>query len=311
MKYYNDYGSYLKAKFGCKVYRIGLDAGFTCPTRDGTMGYGGCAFCNANGSRSSYTDPTQTIKEQLTTRIEYLKKAKGIKKFIAYFQAFTNTYAPIEKLKEIYDNVLPFKEIVGITIGTRPDTIDQEKLKLILSYKERYDLWIEYGLQSAHDATLEAINRCHRLDDFVKALCMTREHGIPVCAHVILGLPQETREEMIQTARTLSEFKVEGVKIHLLHILKGSRLESLYREGRVRILEQDEYVKLVCDFLENLPETTIIQRLTGEGKRSDHIAPLWALDKMGTIKKIEEEFSRRGSHQGSAISSSRSLFPRS
>src|SRR3989338_3173878 len=197
MKLYNDYNSYLKAKFGCKVYRIGLDAGFSCPNRDGTKGLGGCIYCNGDGSRASYTNPKDPISKQLERRIKYLKEKRGAKKFIAYFQAFTNTYAPLNRLKKIYDEVLPFDGVVGISIGTRPDTIDRDILKLIASYKDRYEVWIEYGLQSIHDKTLKYINRGHLFGDFLKALSITKGFDIPVSAHIILGLPGETKDDMM------------------------------------------------------------------------------------------------------------------
>jgi hypothetical protein len=292
VKLYNNYSSYLKEKYGAKVYRISLDAGFSCPHR--------CLYCNEDGSRSSYADPKNTVGEQLSSRIDYLKKAKGASKFIAYFQAFTNTNSPVNRLKEVYDQILPFEEIVGLSIGTRPDCVDPDKLKLISSYKERYEVWIEYGLQSIHDKTLKAIKRGHDFNDFLRAYNGTKKLSIPVCVHVIIGLPGETRGEMIETARKLSELKVDGVKIHLLHILKGSELEKIYRNGGMNILSQEEYAELVCDFLENLSEEIIVHRLTGQGKREDHNAPLWALDKPGTIEKINETLTKRGSRQGSA-----------
>lgn len=290
MKPYNDYSSYLKERYGVKVYRISLDAGFSCPHR--------CLYCNEDGSRSSYADPKKSVKEQLSSRIEYLKKSKGASKFIAYFQAFTNTNSPGNRLKEIYDQILPFEEIIGLSIGTRPDCVDPDKLKLISSYKNRYEVWLEYGLQSIHDKTLKAINRGHNFNDFLTAYNETKKLSIPVCVHVIIGLPGETREDIIETARGLSELEVDGVKIHLLHVLKGSQLEKLYKDGSVRVLAQDEYAELVCDFLENLSGGIIIHRLTGQGKRDDHIAPLWALDKPGTIRKIREALLKRGSYQG-------------
>ena len=293
MKLYNDYSSYLKDKYGCKVHRISLDAGFGCPGR--------CSYCNEAGSRASYINPGKTVKDQLRSRIEYLK-SRGGKKFIAYFQAFTNTYAPVEKLRSIYDQILGFEEIVGISIGTRPDTIDKDKLKLISSYKDRYEVWVEYGLQSSHNRTLKAINRNHSFADFVNAVNMTKECGILVSAHVILGLPGETRDDMMITAEKINALGLNGLKIHLLHVLKGSAMEKSYRKGELKLLRQDEYAELVCDFLENISPNIIIQRLTGEGTRANHIAPLWALDKIGTINKIQETLRKRGSCQGYAIS---------
>lgn len=301
MQLYNDYSSYLRRRYGCKVYRIGLDAGFSCPNRDGTKGSGGCSFCNAGGSRSAYTAPSEPVDLQLSKRISYLKESFGASKFIAYFQAFTNTHAPVDRLRTVYDTVLPFKDIVGISIGTRPDCIDRAKIDLIASYKERFDIWLEYGVQSIHERTLEATNRAHSFKDFEAALLLAKGSGISVSAHVILGLPGETREEMMMSAQILSEMGIDGVKIHLLHILKGSPMERAYKDGNIRLLGQDEYVGLACDFLERLSPDIVIQRITGEGKAEEHVAPSWALDKPGTIRKIGEELRRRGSYQGIRI----------
>ena len=298
MNLYNDYNSYLKNKYGCKVYRIGLDAGFSCPNRDGTKGYNGCIYCNDNGSRSNYTDPLDDIRQQLISRIDYLKKNKSAAKFIAYFQAFTNTYASVDTLKKTYDQILGLDEVVGLSIGTRPDAVDHDKLRFISSYMDRYDIWIELGLQSSHNRTLENINRGHTFEDFTDAFRDAKKFNIPVCAHVILGLPGETKEDMLETARRLSGLKVDAVKIHLLHILKGAPLEKLYNEGKIRVMERGEYTELVCDFLENLSSGIIIQRLTGQGDRLNHVAPEWALDKTGTINQICEILKKRRTYQG-------------
>lgn len=303
MKPYNDYNSYLKKKYGVKVYRIGLDAGFTCPNRDGARGTGGCLYCNESGSRSPYTDPKDTLNRQLKSRIRYLRDRNKAQKFIAYFQAFTNTYASLPELKNAYDSIFAVDDIVGISIGTRPDTIDRDKLQLIASYKERYEVWVEYGLQSSHNRTLGLVKRGHTFEDFVDAVKLTKEFGIPISAHVIIGLPDETRDDIIQTSERLTELGIEGIKIHPLHILKGSALEAAYRDKKVPVMSEDEYVGLVCDFLEHLQAGVIIQRLTGQGTAKDHIAPAWALDKTGTLKKIETEFKKRASFQGSKAGS--------
>lgn len=301
MKLFNDYNSYLRKRYGCKVYRIGLDAGFSCPNRDGRIGTGGCVYCNGDGSRASYADPEKSVEKQLGDRIEYLKQTKGAEKFIAYFQAFTNTYAPVDKLKTIYDRVRGFKDIIGISIGTRPDAIDRDKLNLISSYKDSYEVWIEYGLQSIHDRTLEMLNRGHNFGGFANAVKTTKEYGIPVCAHIIVGLPGESKDDIMATARKMSELKIDGIKLHTFHILKGSALERYYTEGKVRTMARDEYVEIVCDFLENLSGDIIVQRLTGQGSKTAHIAPAWALDKTGVINRIGKTLMRRGSFQGSKV----------
>jgi len=296
---YNDYNTYLKNKYGCKIYRIGLDAGFTCPNRDGTKGTLGCIYCDDSGSRSPYAKAGSAINDQLDKRIKYLKEKKQAEKFIAYFQAFTNTYAPLDKLKSIYDTVLPFKEIVGISIGTRPDAVDKDKLALIASYKERYEVWIEYGLQSSIDSTLKLLNRGHTLNDFIETSKLTKEAGILQCAHIIIGLPGESRTDIIKTAEILNELNVDGVKIHPLHVLRKSALEKMYNNKEIKILDEAEYAELVCDFLENLSGGIIIQRLTGQGTSESHIAPSWATDKTRTLKMIDKIFEKRGSFQGS------------
>ncbi|MDD5135781.1 MAG: TIGR01212 family radical SAM protein [Candidatus Omnitrophica bacterium] len=298
MQLYNDYNTYLRSKYGCKVYRIGLDAGFSCPNRDGTKGTGGCIYCNGEGSRSGYANPDHDIRKQLLDRIDYLKKAKGASKFIAYFQAFTNTYAYPAALKKIYDRILDIDGVVGLSIGTRPDAIDEDKLKLIASYAKDIEVWLELGIQSIHNRTLERINRAHTFEDFIKALALAKKFDLPVSAHVILGLPGETKDDMLETAKRLSGLKIDAVKIHLLHILKGSPLERSYSEGKVTLLTRAEYVEVVCDFLEYLSPAIIIQRLTGQGSRRDHIAPEWALDKLDTIGRITDTLKKRGSRQG-------------
>lgn len=300
---YNSYSAFLRSRFGCKVYRIGIDAAFTCPNRDGTRGYGGCHFCNEDGSRSNHIRPGESVQNQLSSGIAYLKSRFGAKKFIAYFQAFSNTHAPVSRLKEIYDSVILFDEIAGITIGTRPDTVDEEKARLIASYNDRYDVWIELGLQSANNKTLAAINRCHTYEDFAAAVGLMKRFGIPVCAHVILGLPGEGKTDAIETAACLNNLGVAGVKIHPLHILSGSVFEEWHRRGKITILAEDEYVKMVCNFLENLRPDMIIHRLTGQGSRDSHVAPGWALKKLDTIAKIRDELAARGSGQGSKIRS--------
>jgi hypothetical protein len=303
MQLYNDYSTYLRNRHGAKVYRIALDAGFSCPNRDGTKGRGGCLYCNEGGARASYVDKIAPIAKQLSSRIEFLRKTKGAEKFIAYFQAFTNTYAPVEKLKMTYDEAARFPEVVVISIGTRPDAIDREKTALISSYSGKRDIWIEFGLQSIHDKTLDAINRGHSFADFEKALSLAKEFGLKVSAHIILGLPKETREDMLKTAKTLSRLKVDGIKIHLLHVLKGSPMEKLYADGKIKLLSITDYADLAAEFLENLREDIVIQRLTGEGSRSDHIAPDWALNKIETINCIVGALKRRGGYQGKAVKS--------
>lgn len=295
---YRRYSTYLKQKFGCRVYRIPLEAGFTCPTRDGTISRGGCAYCDPRGSASTVSDKNLGVREQMLRGMEAARQRYKAEKFIAYFQAFTNTYAPIDRLRRLYHEAVSFPCVVGLAIGTRPDCVPDETLDLIASFTPRLETWVEYGLQSAHDSILKAIGRGHTVAQFSDAAKRTMQRGIKVCAHVILGLPGETGEMMKETAGFIADLPVDGVKIHLFHVLKDSRIEAPYREGAIPLLSQEEYVALVCDFLELLPPDMVIQRLTGEAPRVNLLAPLWALDKHAVLDAINAELERRGSRQG-------------
>jgi radical SAM protein (TIGR01212 family) len=302
---YFSFSTYLKKRFGCRVYRVPLDAGFTCPTRDGTLSRGGCLYCDSRGSASAMIDRRLPVHEQLLRGIETMRRRYGAEKFIAYFQAFTNTYSPPEKLERLYLEGISHKDVVGIAVGTRPDCVPEEILDLIASYTEHYDTWLEYGLQSAHDSTLKLINRGHTVSQFSNAVERTKRRGIKVCAHVIIGLPGETREMIMDTARFVGSLAADAVKIHLFHVLKGSLFEQSYRQGELKILSRDEYVSLVCDFLELLPASVLIQRLTGEAPRKNHVAPQWALDKNAVLRAISTELEHRDSWQGKRLSAER------
>ncbi|MEJ2744334.1 MAG: TIGR01212 family radical SAM protein [bacterium] len=295
---YRRYSTYLRQKFGCRVYRIPIDAGFTCPTRDGTISRGGCAYCDPKGSASTVSDKKLGVREQMLKGMEAARKRYKAEKFIAYFQAFTNTYAPIDRLKQLYNEATSLPGVVGLSIGTRPDCVPDEALDLIASFTPRLETWVEYGLQSAHDSTLTAIGRGHTVAQFSDAVRRTTQRGIKACAHVILGLPGETGEMMKETARFVAALPVGGVKIHLFHILKNSLFEAPYREGKITLLSQEEYVTVVCDFIELLPPEVVIQRLTGEAPRANLVAPLWALDKHTVLDAINAELERRDSRQG-------------
>lgn len=296
-KRYNQFSAYLKNKFDAKVYKITIDAGFSCPNRDGTISTGGCIFCDESGSFSQAHSNILSIEEQINTGAETLSKRFKAEKFMAYFQAYSNTYKPVNELKQIYDASLNHKDIVGISIGTRPDCVDEEKLKLISSYNKNYYTWLEYGLQSAHNKTLKKINRGHDYETFLNAYKKTKEYGINVCVHVILGL-WETHDEMMETAKRLAELKVDGVKIHMLCALEGTKLAQLYNNGEIDFMSEDEYIKTVCDFLEYLPPTTTIHRLAGNGLKKELIAPRWIGKKLDALNKIDREFIRRGTWQG-------------
>lgn len=297
-KRYNQYSAHLKNKFGVKVYKITLDAGFSCPNRDGTISTGGCIFCDEGGSFSQAHSNLLPIEQQVPVGAENLKKRFKAEKFMSYFQAYSNTYKPVQELEKIYNSALNHPDIVGISIGTRPDCVDDEKIKLISSYKDDYYTWIEYGLQSIHNKTLKKINRGHDFDCFLRAYEKTKSAGINVCVHVIFGL-WETHDEIMETAQKLAELDVDGVKIHMLCALKNTKLAQIYENGGIDFMEEDEYVQTICDFLEYLPPNTTIHRLAGNGLSSELIAPQWLGKKFDCLNKIDREFIKRSSHQGS------------
>jgi uncharacterized protein len=295
---YNTFSEELKSLFGCRVHRISVDAGFTCPNRDGTVGTGGCIYCGGEGSGSFGIARGLSVAEQLEDGKEVMVRKYKASKFIAYFQPFSNTYAPVEKLARLYDEALAVKDIVGLIVGTRPDCLAPETVDLLAGYAQRTWFRLELGLQSPLDRTLRCINRGHDFAAFRSAAERCRERGIRLCAHVILGLPGESREEMLATAVILNSLGIEGVKLHLLHVMRGTRLAEMYEMGEIRVMERDDYVGLVCDFLELLDPKISIQRLTGDGGR-DLVAPLWSLVKFEVLNAIDRELERRGSRQGS------------
>ena len=298
-KRYNRFSDHLRNKFGTKVYKVTLDAGFTCPNRDGTISDEGCIFCDGGGSFSQLYPNNISIKEQLDLGITLSKEKYKAEKFLAYFQAFTNTYKPVNELKEIYDSALSHEDVIGINIGTRPDCVEDEKLDLIADYTNKYYTWLEFGLQSIHEKSLKFINRGHSFETFCKALKESRKRNINVCAHVILGLPNESKKDMLETARVLGDLGVNGVKIHLLCVLNNTRLVKLYYQGKIPMMEEDEYVETACDFLELLPPEVTIHRLAGNGLKPNMLAPAWLSKKFVVLNKIDKLLEERSSWQGS------------
>ncbi len=301
-KRYRSLGSHLRELFGCRVQKVTLDAGFSCPNRDGLKGKEGCLYCNNMAFSPANRRRGRKLEAQLGEGIELARKRLGAEKFIAYFQPYSNTYGELPRLRAAYDVVLGFPEVVGLSIGTRPDCVPDPVLELIRSYTTRYYVCAEFGLQSCHDETLRLINRGHTFSDFEDAVVRARGKGIRICAHIILGLPGEGPREMMETARRLAALPVGGIKIHPLHVVKDSSLEMLYRAGGVKLLEGEEYVELVCDFLELMPQGMVVERLTGEAPREMLLSPLWCLDKGGLLEAIDLELERRGSYQGRRFS---------
>ena len=278
-KRYTDFNTYLRGRYGCRVQKITVDAGLTCPNRDGTLSSSGCIYCNPRGSGTGAHSRGISIRDQLLAGKHALARRYKAKKFIAYFQSFSNTYAPLDTLRRLYAEALSVEDVVGLAIGTRPDCVSEPVLSLLSALAARHMIWIEYGLQSAHDATLAKINRGHDWQCFADAVHATRGRGILICAHVVLGLPGEGRDEMLATAARVSGMGIDGIKIHLLYVIRNTAMDRLYRRGEYRCLSQKEYVALVCDFLEYLPPQMVIQRLTGDPHPQELVAPLWSLKK--------------------------------
>lgn len=300
---YASFGEELRRVFGCRVQRISVDAGFTCPNRDGSVGAGGCIFCGGKGSGSFGIRPELSVIRQLEHGKEFLARRYGAAKFLAYFQAYSNTYAPVAHLRELYDEALAVPDVAGLIVGTRPDCLPGDVLDLLAGYARRTYFWLELGLQSSLDRTLTLLNRGHDFATFADAVARSRERGIRVCAHVILGLPGESREEMLSAAGILNDLGVEGVKIHQLHVMKGTALEGMYRRGEVQCLERDDYVGLVCDFLERLDPRIVIHRLMGDAPADHLVAPLWSLGKGEVLAAIDAKLARRGTGQGAMTAS--------
>ncbi len=298
-QYYYDLNTYFRAKFGQRVHKLTVDAGFDCPNRDGRIARGGCIYCNPRGSGTGLYARGFSIRAQLERSKTPVARRFKARKFVAYFQSYSNTYAPPAVLKRAYDEALSVADIVGLSIGTRPDCVDDEILALLERYARTHLVWVEYGLQSAHDRTLSAIRRGHDVRCFVDAVERTRHRGIAICAHVILGLPGESRRDMLATARLIADLGLDGIKLHLLYVIKGTPLADTYRQGGYRCLTQAAYAELVCDVIERLPPEMVIQRITGDPHPRELIAPAWALQKKQTIEMIHNRFEDRQTRQGS------------
>ena len=293
-KHYYPLSEYFQKTFNKKVYKITLDAGLYCPNRDGTISSGGCLFCDEVGSYSR-ANQKQSIQEQISTSIEKLSAQFKAEAFMAYFQSYSNTYAPYDKLKEIYNSVFFDNRIVSISIGTRPDCVDNQKLDLISSYPYP---WIEYGLQSAHNETLKRINRGHDFECFKRAVIETKKRGIKVCAHIILGFPNETRKMMLETAYRLAELEIDSIKIHMLTILKDSPLAKIYNENPFYLMNMEQYCDIICDILEILPPDCIIQRIAGTGYSETTLVPKWVNRRFEILNMIDKIMIQRNSYQG-------------
>lgn len=291
------FNAYLRNLFGERVQRLSLNAGFACPNLDGNLSDKGCIYCNNKGF-SVYVQDNIGLSEQIQKSIELYTQRRRAKKFIAYFQSFSNTYADINSLKNAYDVIKSFPQIVGLFISTRPDCIDEDTIKLIASYQKDYLVWIEYGLQTTHNHLLKFLNRNHTYEDFLAALAMARKYQISVGVHLILGIPHATYDDIMIDARRLALLDIQGIKFHVLHVLKNTLLEQMYRSGIVKLFDEQEYIKIMCDFLEHTPSSRIILRLVSDAPKDYLLAPLWINRKSEVIAKINIELERRGTFQG-------------
>jgi radical SAM protein (TIGR01212 family) len=298
---------FLRRRFGGKVWRVTVDAGFTCPNVDGSVALGGCVYCDNRSFSPNRRLPHIAVRAQVERGVRILEKYYGADRFLVYFQAATNTYAPVEKLRRLYDEALDHPQIVGLVVGTRPDCVPDGVLDLIQEYARSRYVSLELGLQSIHERSLVWMNRGHGLDAFTNAVERSVGRGFEVASHIILGLPHESRDDMLATAQTLAALPVDAVKIHNLHVVRDTPMERMYHAGQVPMLERAEYVSLVCDFLERLPPSMVIQRLSGDAPPEYLVAPQWCLQKQALLDAVQQELHRRDSWQGRLYDPSRKL----
>ncbi len=302
-KPYYDLKSYYRNRFGDRVYKLQIDAGFTCPNRDGSRGRGGCIYCDGRGSELRRQGALPGITAQLEEGKKLYRRLRRAQRFVAYFQTATNTYGEPVYLKRLYDEALAVDGVVGLAIGTRPDAVTPEIVDLLAGYTGKHEVWLEYGLQSSHPVSLERINRGHTREEFEEAVALVAGTGIRLCVHVIIGLPWESREMVFATADYVAGLPLDGIKIHSLLLLAGTPLHELYRKKPFSLLTRDEYVRRVSGFLERLPPQVVVQRLTAEGYRDIFLAPDWARNKLQVLQHLARFQAETGSFQGRLWSS--------
>ena len=287
---YTTLNSYLKEKFGCKVYKISLDCGFTCPNRDGTLGYGGCIFCSEGGSGDFAESRALSVTEQIESGKEKVKNKIKSGKYIAYFQAFTNTYADVNTLEKMFSEAINHPDIVALSVATRPDCLEQEKVELLSRLNKMKPIFVELGLQTINEKTAKYIRRGYTLDVYDDEVVRLHEQGINVVTHIIIGLPYETKEDMLSSVKYVCKV-TDGIKLQLLHILKGTDLAKDYFEHKFEVLSLEEYTDIIAECVKIIPENVVIYRLTGDGAKKDLIAPLWSADKKKVLNTINKRLS--------------------
>ena len=300
-KRYHTYNYYLKNKFHQKVAKVAFYADFTCPNRDGTKGWGGCIFCSSSGSGDYAGNINDSLESQFEKISAVMKKKWPQCAFIAYFQANTNTYGPLSKIKNMIKPFLENEQVKGIALATRPDCLDEETVRYLAAINHQKDIYIELGLQTIHEKTSHLINRGHSFQEFLDGLNLLRKYNLDVCVHIINGLPGETKEMMIETAKTVGQLDIQAIKIHMLYVIKNTVLEKMYDAGKFSMLSREEYIDLVVQQLRYIPEHVVIERLTGDGKVSDLIAPLWSIKKVTIINDIDKKMKADNIYQGNLV----------
>jgi len=295
---YFSYNFYLRRKFGSRIHKVSIDAGFTCPNVDGTVAIGGCTFCDNRSFSPSRRVPRVKITDQIDDGIRRIQIRFKVERFLAYFQPATNTYAPVERLRSVYEQALEHPQVVGLVIGTRPDCVPDDVLDLLEEIAGRKYLAVEYGMQTMHDRSLDWMNRGHHHDAFLDAMERSRHRGFETCAHVILGLPGESHDDMLATVREVARMKVDAVKLHNLYCVKGTPLADQVERGEVQLMERDEYIQTLVDCLELLPPDCIVERVHGEAPPDYLVGPSWTLDKVAVRQALDNELLRRDSWQG-------------
>ncbi|OIJ18577.1 TIGR01212 family radical SAM protein [Anaerobacillus alkalidiazotrophicus] len=297
-KRYHSWNFHLRQQFGEKIFKIPLDAGFDCPNRDGRVASGGCTFCSERGSGDFAGDRKDDLVTQFNTIKEKMHKKWPTGKYLGYFQAYTNTYAPVEELREMYEVILQQDDVVGLSIATRPDCLPDDVVEYLGELNKRTYLWVELGLQTVHQRTADLINRAHDYQTYVDGVEKLRKHNIRICSHIINGLPLENYEMMMETAKEVAKLDVQGIKIHLLHLLRKTAMVKQYEKGLLEFMDLPTYINLVCDQLEVLPPEMVIHRLTGDGPSDLMIGPMWSLNKWEVLNAIDAELKKRNSWQG-------------
>ena len=300
-KRYHTLDYFYKNKFGEKIFKVSLNAGFTCPNIDGKVGFGGCIYCSKTGSGEFAGNIEDSLEDQFISIRDMMLKKWPKAKYIAYFQARTNTYAPVEDLKRIYEKVLSFKDVIGINIATRPDAITNECLDYLEELNKKTYLTIELGLQTIKESTSKLINRCHTLKCFEDMVKELRKRNINVVVHIINGLPYETKEDMLNTIKYLNNLDIQGIKIHMLSIIKDTPLEKMYKEEKFKVLTKEEYIDIVVDQLELLRPEIVIHRITGDPKVDELVEPDWLIKKFCVLNDIDKEIVRRDTYQGKKL----------